>query len=82
MHEYVLEHIVSLYYRIAWWMFTELGRGEVLIAPHLFLGFFLEICLGMDPGESQNRSMKCPFSKGLLVRIVRLQQQDEYIAAI
>ena len=31
MHVYVWEHIVSLYYRITKWMFTKLGRDEVLI---------------------------------------------------
>ena len=37
MHVYVLEHIVSLCYRTARWMFTKLGRDEVLMAPHLWL---------------------------------------------
>ena len=36
MHVYVLEHIVSLYYRTAWLMFTKLGRDEVLMAPHIY----------------------------------------------
>ena len=35
MHVYVWEHIVILYYRTALWMFTKLGRDEVLIAPHM-----------------------------------------------
>ena len=39
MHEYVLEHIVRLYYRIACCMFTKIGRDELLMAPHLFLFF-------------------------------------------
>ena len=34
MHVYVLEHMVSLCYRTAGWMFTKLGRDEVLMAPH------------------------------------------------
>ena len=38
MHVYVWEHIVSLYYGTAWWMFTKLGGDEVLIAPHMDLG--------------------------------------------
>ena len=33
MHVYVWEHIVSLYYRTALWMFTNLGRYEVLMVP-------------------------------------------------
>ena len=39
MHVYVLEHIVSLCYRTALWMFTKLGRDEVLMALHLWLDF-------------------------------------------
>ena len=39
MHVYVLEHIVSLCYKTAWWMFTKLGRDEVLMTPHLWLDF-------------------------------------------
>ena len=35
MHVYVWTHIVSLYYRSASWMFTKLGRDEVLIAQHM-----------------------------------------------
>ena len=38
MHVYVhdvWEHIASLYYRTALWMFTKLGRDEVLIARHM-----------------------------------------------
>ena len=32
---YVWEHIVSLYYRTALWMFTKLGREKVLMAQHM-----------------------------------------------
>ena len=39
MHVYVLEHIVSLYYRTAEWMFTKLGRHEVLMVPYKFCYF-------------------------------------------
>ena len=35
MHVYVWEHIASLYYRTAKWMFTKLGRDEVLMAWHM-----------------------------------------------
>ena len=35
MHVYEWEHMVSLYYRTASWMFTKLGRDEVLMAPHM-----------------------------------------------
>ena len=39
MHVCVLEHIISLCYRTAWWMFSKLGRDEVLMAPYLRLDF-------------------------------------------
>ena len=39
MHVYVSEHIVSLCYRTAWWMFTKCGGDEVLMALHLWLDF-------------------------------------------
>ena len=32
-------YIVSLCYRTARWMFTKLGRDQVLITPHLCLDF-------------------------------------------
>ena len=35
MHVYVWEHIVSIYYRTAKWMFTKLGMDEVLMARHM-----------------------------------------------
>ena len=35
MHVYVWEHIVSLYYRTTWWMFTKLDRDEVLMTLHM-----------------------------------------------
>ena len=35
MHVYVWEHIASLYYRTAVWMFTKLGRDDVLMAWHM-----------------------------------------------
>ena len=39
MHVYEWEHIVCLYYRTTWWIFTKLDRHEVLIITHLFIGF-------------------------------------------
>ena len=37
MQVYELEHIVSLSYRTAWWMFTKFGTDEVLMVPHMTL---------------------------------------------
>ena len=34
MHIYIWEHIVSLYHRTAEWMFTKLGRDEVLMVTY------------------------------------------------
>ena len=51
MHVYVLEHIVSLYYRTAEWMFTKLGRHEVLMVPYKSCCFFGKIRPGADPGR-------------------------------
>ena len=34
MHVNVWEHVASLYYRNAWWIFTKLGRNEVLMVPY------------------------------------------------
>ena len=34
MHVYVLEHIISLYYRTALWMFTKLGWHEMFMVSY------------------------------------------------
>ena len=50
---YVLEHIVSLCFRTARWMFRLFGKPG----------------RGLDPEWGKNRSMRDPFSKGLLLQI-------------
>ena len=35
VHVYVFEHIVSLNYRTARWIFTKLGRDKVLMTLHI-----------------------------------------------
>ena len=40
MHVYIWEHIFSLSYRTALWIFTKLGRDEVLMVPYIFCHFF------------------------------------------
>ena len=38
MHVYVWEHtVIAVFYRIARWMLTKLGRDEVLMAPQMRL---------------------------------------------
>ena len=81
VHIYVLEHIVSLCSRTAWWMFMKLGRDKALMAPHLWLDFG-KPCPGVDPEWGKNWSMRSTFSKGLLLQIGRLQLQSECIAMI
>ena len=74
MHVYVWEHIASLYYRTALWMFTKLGRDEVLIAWHMH----------KDQGRGQigqGLGGGLPFAKRLL-QTGMLQQQTEFIAMI
>ena len=81
MHVYVLDHIVSHYYRTARWMFTKLDRDELLMVPHLCLGFSANSAQG-GSRAGQNMSMRVPFSKGLLLQIGRLQQQNQCISVI
>ena len=67
MHVCVWEHITSLYYRTAKWMFTELGRDEVLMARHMqdVLAIFSQ---GQIQGEAKlvTRGGGFPFFKKLL----------------
>ena len=50
MHVYEWEHIVSLYYRTALWMFTKLGRYEVLMVPYKCY------CFRPDPSRGGSRA--------------------------
>ena len=50
---YVWEHIASLYYRTAWWMFTKLGRDEVLIARHMHKDVLAIFAQGRIQGEAK-----------------------------
>ena len=53
MHVYVWEHIASLYYRTAEWMFTKHGRDEVLMAPHMQKDVLAIFALGRIHGEAK-----------------------------
>ena len=77
VHLYVWEHIVSLNYRMTWWIFTKLCRDKA----HLY-SFLGQIHLGADPEQGHNTSMGGPFSKELLLQSGMLQQQTECIAII
>ena len=53
VHVYVLEHIVSLYYRIAWWIFTKLGRDKVLMTPHIRIDSWAKSAQGWIQGGAK-----------------------------
>ena len=53
LHVYVWEHIVSLYYRTAQWMFTKLGRDEVLMVPYKWRCFSARSVQGRIQGGAK-----------------------------
>ena len=53
MHVYVWEQIASLYYRISSWMFTKLGRDEVLMARHMHKDVLAMSAQGRIQGEAK-----------------------------
>ena len=53
VHVYVLEHIVSLNYIIAWWIFTKLGRDKALMTPHICIDSWAKSALGWIQGGAK-----------------------------
>ena len=53
VHIYVWEHIVSLNYRIVWWIFTKLGRDKVLMTPHICIDFWAKSAQGWIQGRAK-----------------------------
>ena len=53
VHVNVLEHIVSLNYRIAWWIFTKLGRDKVLMTPHICIDSWAKSAQGWIQGGAK-----------------------------
>ena len=53
VHVYVLEHIVSLNYIIAWWIFTKLGRDKVLKTPHICIDSWAKSAQGWIQGGTK-----------------------------
>ena len=53
MYVYVLEHIVSVYDRTAWRMFTKLGRDEKLMAPNMCYGISASSVQGRIQGRTK-----------------------------
>ena len=50
VHVYVLEHIVSLNYKIALWIFTKLGRDKVLMTPNICIDSWAKSAQGLIQG--------------------------------
>ena len=69
MHVYEWEHIVSLYYRTAQWMFTKLGRDEECSWSLTSVIVFGQIRTGADPGRGQNRSRGSPSLTNFFFRL-------------
>ena len=53
MHVYVWEHIVSLSYITAWWIFMKLGRDEVLMVPYKCCCFSARPVQGRIQGKTK-----------------------------
>ena len=53
VHVYVLKHIVSLNYRIAWWIFTKLGRDKVLMTSHICIDSLAKSAQGWIQGGAK-----------------------------
>ena len=69
MYVYVWEHIVALYYRTAWWIFTKLGRDEVLMVPHLCIGFSANSAKGWIQGGAKIGQWGVPSPKDFFFRL-------------
>ena len=53
MHVYIWEHIVSLSYITAWWIFMKLGRDEVLMVPYKSFCFSARPVQGRIQGRAK-----------------------------
>ena len=53
VHVYVLEHRVSLNHRIAWWIFTKLGRDKVLMTLHICITSWAKSAQGWIQGGAK-----------------------------
>ena len=53
MHVYVWKRIVSLYNRTSYWMFTKLGRDEVLMARYMLKDVLAISAQGRIQGEAK-----------------------------
>ena len=69
MHVYVWEYIVSLNYRTAWWMFTTFCKDEVLMVPHLCLGYSANSAQGWIQGGAKIGQWGVPSPKDFSFRL-------------
>ena len=69
IHVYVLEHIDSLSCRTAWKIVTKLGRDEVLMFPHLCLGFLANFAQGWIQGGAKLWQWGVPSAKDFFFRL-------------
>ena len=69
MHVHVWEHIVSLYYSTAKWMFTKLGRDEVLMVPYKCCCFSARSPQGLIPGGAKLGHAGSPSSTKFFFRL-------------
>ena len=69
VHVYVWEHIVSLNYRITWWIFTKLGRDKVLMTPHICIDFWPKSAQGQIQGRAIICQWGAPSSKNFFFRL-------------
>ena len=69
MHVYVWEHIVSLYYSTAWWMFMKLGRDEVLMVPYKCCCFSARSPQGRIQGGAKIGHTGSPSSTNFFFRL-------------
>ena len=69
MHVYDWEHIVSLYYRTALWMFTKLGRDEVLMFPYKCCCFSARSVQGQIQGGAKIGHGEFPSSTNFFFRL-------------
>ena len=68
MHVYVWEHIVSLSYRTARWMFTKVGKDEVLMVPHKCCCFSARSIQGRIQGRAKIGNGGSPSSTNFFFR--------------
>ena len=69
MHVYIWEHIDSLYYSTAQWMFTKLGRDEVLMVPYKWCCFSARFPQGRIQGWAKIGHAGSPSSTNFLFRL-------------